>query len=88
MKIISSKNKWWINSEKQWAYKDKLGDWWIFNREASTNARKTPSAQEKQLEKSIPLQERDIMGFVYFVVLGVSISVNFYQYMIIKMLSR
>ena len=33
MKILDENAKWWIGSEKEWAYQAKNGDWWIIKNE-------------------------------------------------------
>ena len=38
MKILDENAKWWIGSEKEWAYQAKNGDWWIIKNEEKNNA--------------------------------------------------
>lgn len=92
MKKLSPKNRWWLGSEKEWVYQDNLGDWWIFNKRSNKtqNKKNIPlgSLTKKTSEKSFLLSWDNVLGMIYALVLASSISLNVYQYLMIKMLSK
>lgn len=45
MRILSKHSHWWRKEEKEWAVRDKTGNWWIFKKD------KTPTMKTSKKEK-------------------------------------
>jgi len=72
MKTVNKNNRWWVGIEKEWAYQDKAGDWWIFRDKKV----QTKPIKRKQRQMSARLSAKDYIILVLFSALGVSLALN------------
>jgi len=92
MKILDKNAKWWKGTEKEWAYQDKNGDWWIVKNERKEEVRK-----KKMSPCNIPAQgiislgenlKKLLLITVFVGLLGISLGVNAAQYLKIRNLEN
>ena len=50
MRILGKHSHWWKKEEKEWAWQDKHGDWWLSKRD-DENSMKSPD-KKKQVQRS------------------------------------
>ena len=92
MKIIDKNTKWWTSSEKEWAYKDKNGDWWLI-KNTEGNKQKTMSSCVNPIENldkkkldflSAFFSKENLWAMTFSFLLGISVALNLYQYVLLK----
>jgi len=92
VKIIDKNTKPWIGSEKEWAYKDKNGEWWLI-KDTKKNKHNTMSSCINPIE-NLDKKKLDFLGgffskgnlcaIAFSFLLGISVALNLYQYMLLK----
>lgn len=92
MKILDKNAKWWISSEKEWAYKDENGDWWLI-KDTKGNKQKIMSScinpiqglDKKKLDfLSGFFSKENLSAMAFSFLLGISVALNLYQYVLLK----
>ena len=73
MRILNKYSHWWKKEEREWAWQDKRGDWWISKSNYKNDLMNSPS-KKRQKQKSSRLSVENYLAIIGATTIGIVVG--------------